>query len=145
MGSSSAPRMTIGKLAREAGVGVETIRFYEREGLLKAPPRDPLSGYRKYEVAEIRRLAFIGRAKDLGFTLREIRDLLDLRASGEVSCAAMQGRAQARLEGVRRKIRDLQHIEAALSALAVACPEVEEGGECPILAALDGGFADEAS
>lgn len=137
------PTLTIGKLARRAKVGVETIRFYEREALLPEPERDPSSGYRRYPESIVARLQFIARAKELGFTLRETRELLDLR-SGPATCGAVRARAEEKIQDVRRKIRDLQRMEAALVALADDCPSSSSGlDDCPILAALEGGFGDE--
>ena len=92
--------LTIGKIARRAGVGVETIRFYEREKLLPVPDRDPSSGYRQYTQATVARLQFITRAKELGFTLREVRELLDLRL-GSASCGPVRVRAEEKVREVR--------------------------------------------
>ena len=132
--------MTIGKVARRAGVGVETIRFYEREKLLPVPARDPSSGYRRYGLATVSRLLFIARAKELGFTLREVRELLDLRA-GVANCGPVRTRAEEKVQDVRRKIEDLQRIEGALLALAESCPG-DDSDDCPILTALDGGLGE---
>jgi len=136
--------LTIGRVARRARVGVETIRFYEREKLLPAPPRDPSSGYRRYPESTVTRLQFIARAKQLGFTLRETRELLELRR-GPASCGTVRARAEEKIDDVRLKIRDLRRIEEALLALAEACPGTGELDGCPILGALEEGFGDEAS
>ena len=132
--------LTIGKIARRAGVGVETIRFYERERLLPEPARDPSSGYRQYPPQTVSRLQFIARAKELGFTLRETRELLELRG-GSANCGTFRARAEEKISQVRQKILDLQRIERALITLADACPG-EDGDVqgCPILGALEGGF-----
>jgi len=140
--SSTNPHtLTIGKVARRAGVGVETIRFYEREKLLPEPARDPSSGYRRYSESVISRLRFIARAKRLGFSLRETRELLDLRA-GPATCRTVRARADEKLTDIRARIADLRRIEQALLALADACPG--DGGldDCPILGALEGGLDD---
>jgi len=140
--NGSQPSLTIGKVAQRAGVGVETIRFYERESLLPEPLRDPSNGYRRYPESTVARLQFIARAKDLGFTLRETRELLGLR-SEPATCSTVRLRAQEKIEGVRRKIRDLQRIEGALLALANDCPATGPLEECPILALLEGAYHDE--
>lgn len=131
--------LTVGKVARLAGVGVETIRFYERENLLPKPARAPSSGYRLYSQDTVQRLAFISRAKELGFTLRETRELLGLRSARSATCESMRARAQDKLDDVRRKIETLQRIEAVLEELADTCPSTADGGlgACPILAALE--------
>ena len=141
----AADTLTIGKVARRAGLGVETIRYYEREKLLPQPARDPSSGYRRYPMSTIARLQFISRAKRLGFTLRETRELLDMRADAAASCADARARAQHKLADVRAKIGDLQRIELALMALADACPGSGELDACPILAALAGSRDQDAS
>lgn len=133
--------LTIGKVAKRAGIGVETIRFYEREQLLPEPARDPSSGYRRYPESTVSRLQFIARAKELGFTLRETRELLELRA-GPATCGTVRARAEDKLDDVRRKIQDLQRIERALLTLAEACPGSGDLDDCPILGALEGGLGD---
>lgn len=126
-----------GELAKHAGVNVETIRFYERKGLLPMPPRRA-SGYRVYPHEDVRRIRFIKRAQDLGFSLGEIRDLLALRARRGTTAAEVRSRAEAKLEDIRRKIADLRAIERALKELTGACPGRGPLGECPILQHLDG-------
>ena len=103
---SEPTTLTIGTVARRAGVGVETIRFYERKKLLPEPARDPSNGYRRYTESAVSRLKFIGRAKELGFTLRETRELLELRG-GPATCGTVRSRAEDKIADVRRKIRDL--------------------------------------
>ena len=126
-----------GKLAELAGVNVETLRFYERKGLLPEPPRSP-SGYREYPPDMVRRLKFIGRAKDLGFSLGEIKELLDLRVQQEVTCADMRVRAHDKLEDVRRKITELRRFERGLKRLMTSCSGRGLVSECAILDFLDG-------
>jgi len=128
--------ITIGKLARRAGVGVETIRFYERKGLLPEPPRTR-SGYRAYPEETVRRLRFIRRAKELGFTLREIRELLALRAGPEATCDAVRERARAKIADIEARIRTLEAMRAALERLAADCPASGPVRACPILDALE--------
>jgi MerR family copper efflux transcriptional regulator len=126
--------MTIGRLAREASVNIDTIRYYERNGLLPQPARKA-SGYREYTEADVRRLRFIMRAKDLGFTLAEIGDLLALSASDDVR--GVKRRAEARMLEVDRKIGELRRMRRGLKALVDACPGHGESRDCPIIAALN--------
>ncbi len=129
--------LTIGEFAKRAGVGVETVRFYERQGLLKEPPRRP-SGHRAYPEAEATRLAFIRRAKDLGFSLAEIKELLSLRADRKAQCGQVKKRTQAKLADVDEKIRTLRRMRRALAKLNAVCDREEvPTSECPILDALD--------
>ncbi len=128
--------LTIGQLARAAGVGVETVRFYERRGLLPAPPRTR-SGYRQYPPETVERIRFIRRAQSIGFTLEEIRELLELRVDEVAACGAVEAKARAKLEQVHAKMEELARIEAALHALVEACRKREPTGECPILEALE--------
>lgn len=127
--------MTIGQVSKLTGVGVETIRFYERSGLLSAPERKS-SGYRVYSEDIVNRLRFIRRAKDLGFSLSEVESLLRLRVDSEVSCVQARQQAIEKITEIEGKIQDLQRIRTALTELISACDEPREGGECPILKAL---------
>lgn len=128
--------LTIGQVARRAGVGVETVRFYERERLLDEPARKA-SGYRQYEESIVARLQFIRRAKELGFTLVEIKDLLSLRLDPSTSCADVKSRAQAKIADIEEKIRTLQRMKKALVKLTKACSGRGPISECPILEGLD--------
>ena len=128
--------LTIGQVARQAGVGVETIRFYERQGLLEEPARKA-SGYRQYTADVVARLRFIRRAKELGFSLREVRELIALRLDPATTCADVRQRAEGKLADVDAKIRDLRRIRKALVRLAASCRGDGPVGECPILEALD--------
>lgn len=128
--------MTIGELARAAGVGVETIRFYERKGLLAEPPRTA-SGYRQYPLEAVERLRFIRRAQGLGFTLEEISELLALRVDEVAACGRVEAQARAKLESVGEKITELTRIEGALERLVAACQARKPTGECPILEELE--------
>ncbi len=131
--------LSIGQLAKLSGVGVETIRFYERKGLIAEPARQASSGYRQYPLDAVRRIRFIRRAKDLGFTLREIQELLELEASPRSTCADVRIKAEAKLVDVHQKIQDLQRIEHALATLTKSCKGSGSTESCPILAALDEG------
>jgi MerR family copper efflux transcriptional regulator len=128
--------LTIGQVAKESGVGVETIRFYEREGLIAKPPRRP-SGYRQYDREVIRRIRFIQRGKELGFSLREIAELLSLRLARGRSCADVKARATAKIEDIESKVAVLERMKEALLRLAAACGGKGSVSECPILDALD--------
>ncbi len=127
---------TIGTLARDAGVHVETVRYYERRGLLKQPR--PSQGYRRYDDEALRLLRFVKRAQELGFSLDEVHELLSLRASKSTrTCARVRAAAEAKLVDVTAKIRDLEAIRQALTKLAEACPTEGAADQCPILGSLD--------
>jgi MerR family copper efflux transcriptional regulator len=123
----------IGQLAQLAGVAVDTLRYYERNDLL-APEARMASGYRRYGETELRRLRFIRRAKALGFSLDEIRDLLALGAEQDV--ARIRDTAQQRLDDVERRIAALQRVRDGLRTLIRACPGHGRAEACPILQAL---------
>ena len=128
--------LTIGRVAKRAGVGVETIRFYERQGLLEDPPRRE-SGYRQYPEEAVARIRFIRRAKDLGFSLREVQELLNLRVDETSSAAEVRSRAEAKITEIAIKIADLERITQALTELIACCSGRGPIGECPILEALE--------
>jgi MerR family mercuric resistance operon transcriptional regulator len=113
--------LTIGALASRAGVGVETIRFYERKGLVRRPPR-PGTGFRLYPEETVARIRFIRQAQTLGFTLQEIRGLLALRVAPGTDCAAVRSRAVAKLANVEARLEELERIQGALAKLIAACP-----------------------
>ncbi|MCU0883351.1 MAG: heavy metal-responsive transcriptional regulator [Beijerinckiaceae bacterium] len=127
----------IGKLAKAAEVRTDTVRYYERLGLL-APPSRTRAGYRSYGTADIERLRFIRRAKSLGFPLDDIRQLLALRADDNARAAAVLTVTRARIAALDTQIRDLHAIAEALSRLADDCPPDAAVSECPILAHLSG-------
>jgi MerR family transcriptional regulator, copper efflux regulator len=124
--------LTIGKVAQQAGVGVETVRFYAREGLIAVPPRRAL-GFRHYPVETVARLQFIQRAKQLGFSLKEIRDLLELRIGHDATCAEVRQRAYSKVTDIEERIRDLQRMRKALRSLAESCQGSGPVSDCPIL------------
>jgi MerR family mercuric resistance operon transcriptional regulator len=128
--------VTIGKVARLAEVGVETVRFYERQGLIDKPPRRE-SGYRQYPEETVRRLRFIKRAKELGFTLKEIKELLSLRIEPETTCADVRRRAEAKIDDIEQRVRTLQRMKKALAKLTMACRGRGPVSQCPILEALE--------
>lgn len=127
--------MTIGELASRAGVNVQTVRYYERRGILREPERTA-SGYRQYRPDALARLRFVKGAQELGFTLGEIGDLLDLRVEDPRSCAVVAERTRSKLADVRRKIRELQRMESVLERLGSACATRTPTAECPILESL---------
>lgn len=128
--------MTIGKVAKESGVGVETVRFYEREGLLQQPARK-LSGYRQYEPEAIIRLRFIKNAQRLGFTLREIKELLALRIDPGATRAQVRQQAIAKIEDIDQRIEELKRMKRALAPLIRACDGKGTVKGCPILEGID--------
>lgn len=123
-------------VARQGGVNLESIRFYEREGLLPRPPRTA-SGYRVFTPDDVRRVRFIKRAQELGFSLREIKDLLALRFDPDTSCADVRKRAETKLADIDRKISDLKRMRKVLARLTTACPGRGNLDGCPILESLD--------
>lgn len=127
--------LTIGQVAEQAGVGLETVRFYERKGLIAEPDRKP-SGYRQYDESVVDRLRFIRRAKDLGFTLAEIKDLLSLRIDPGSTCSDVKTRAEAKIADISEKICSLQLMKKALLKLSKECQSQGATSECPILEAL---------
>lgn len=129
--------MTIGRVAKQAGVGIETVRFYEREGLLVTPARSA-SGYRLYDTDVVARLQFVRRAKELGFTLNEIKELLSLRVDSTISRQDVRARAKTKIEGIENKIKTLQRMKKALVRLIQECCGKGNGAECPILRSLEG-------
>ncbi len=129
--------LTIGKLAKEAGVNLETVRYYERRGLLPKPPRSTSSGYRQFPEDAPRRLRFIRRAQDLGFSLKEIGELLSLRVSRRTTSAAIRARAEAKMADIQKKIESLESMKKTLQKLTIVCDGCAPLAECPILDSLD--------
>lgn len=128
--------MTIGQLAAEAGVNVETVRFYERKGLIAQPSR-PQEGYRRYDPQTGRRIRFIREAQELGFSLTEIRQLLALRVDPRTSCAEVKSAAEAKIGSIDEKIKALKAMRIALVVITNTCSGEGPTAECPILDALD--------
>lgn len=128
--------LSIGQVARQAGVGVETVRFYEREGLLEEPMRRA-SGYRQYSQEAVIQIRFIKRAQQLGFSLKEIAELLALRVDGKTSCEQVKERAAAKLAEVERKMVELQRMRQALLQVASLCTGEGPSSRCPMLDALE--------
>jgi MerR family mercuric resistance operon transcriptional regulator len=131
---SRGPALTIGELSRSTGVNIETIRFYEREGILPKPPRSA-GGHRIYDRDQLMRLHFVRRSRELGFSLDEVRGLLQLVAGGSYTCAEVKAVTLDHLADVRRKIADLRRLERTLAEVASKC----KGGkvpDCPVIEAL---------
>lgn len=128
--------LTIGGLAGAVGVNVQTVRYYERRGLLPKPKRRS-SGYREYLSSDVARLEFIRRAQALGFTLSEIQQLLALRVDPRTTPEAVHRRVEEKIAAVEGKISDLTRISSALQTMAAACHTHGALGECPFLEALE--------
>jgi len=127
-------KMSRGSLAKQTGVNIETIRYYEKIGLIPDPDRSS-GGHRIYDQSHLKRLSFVRRSRELGFTLHEIRELLELVDGGDYTCAEVRDRTMFHLDDVATKIRDLQKIQRTLRTMASKC----DGGlvpECPIVDAL---------
>ncbi len=129
-------KMTIGQVAREAGIGIETIRFYEREGLLERPARRQ-SGYRQFEPEAVSRLRFIKQAQRLGFTLREVRELLALKLDPTAKRSQLRERALAKVADIDQRINDLKRMKKSLAPLIKACDGKGTLEGCPILNAIE--------
>lgn len=136
MKETSTECLTIGETARRAGVGVETVRFYEREGLIAHPPRTA-AGYRQFPPEAVDRIRFTQRAKELGFSLREIKELLALRTAPDSRCEDIRQKAEKKIADINEKVRHLKKIKEALTTLKCECDEAVSVRECPILEALE--------
>ena len=128
--------MLIGAISRRTGVNIETIRYYERIGVMPTPRRSD-SGQRLYDEAQLNRLAFVKRSRELGFTLKEVRALLALIDSGSMTCGEVHGLTIKHLQEVRKKIADLRKLEQALDDLATQCSRGNVP-DCPIVETLYG-------
>jgi DNA-binding transcriptional MerR regulator len=129
--------MTIGELAKKVGVNVQTIRYYEREGLLPDAHRWPDSGYRDFDDEAVLRLKFIRSAKDLGFTLREIKELLDMRILPGESCAEVRQMIGTKLADLDRRMTEMRRLRRTLVKLEKACGQRAAGTTCPALWAIE--------
>ncbi|WP_157018066.1 MerR family transcriptional regulator [Mesorhizobium xinjiangense] len=130
----SGKRLQRAELARRTGCNLETIRYYEKIGMMPDPPRTA-SGYRIYDDSHVSRLRFILRARELGFSIEQVRGLLDLVDGGRQTCAEVKERTERHLCDVRAKIADLKRIEKVLATTAAQCSG-EDVPECPVLEAL---------
>lgn len=131
-----AAELTIGKVARSAGLSIDTVRYYEREGLLEKPSRTA-SRYRHYTPDAVARLRFVRQAKELGFSLHEIKELLSLRLAPGTSCADVRAHAEHKIADVDRRIASLKRVRGALTKLTSACSGKGPVSHCPILEALE--------
>lgn len=129
--------LSTGELAKQGGVNLESIRFYERERLLPKPPRTR-SGYRVFSEESVRRVRFIKRTQELGFTLKEIKELLALRVDPATTCADIRERAEAKITDIDGKIRVLQAMKKVLKQMADTCPSRGPTSACSILESLNG-------
>ena len=127
--------MRIGQVAKLVGVSVETIRFYEKQRLIPVPQRND-SGYREYPETVIERLTFICRAKDLGFSLKEVKELLSLGEEANATCAEVKQRTELKIIDVDKRIEDLTRIKQGLLGLISFCPGQGPVSECPIIKTL---------
>ncbi len=126
-----------GEVARRAGVNVETLRYYEREGILPEPPRR-ISGYREYPPETVDLIRFVKRAQELGFSLKEVQGLLDLRQTPRRAPGKVPRLVKTKIDEIEHKIRDLEAMRRALGELLCACEEKSGGSSCPIIASLSG-------
>ena len=126
-----------GEVAKRAGVNVETLRFYEREGILPEPPRRT-SGYREYPPETVDLIRFIKRAQELGFSLKEVQGLLDLRQAPRRAPGRVPRLVKTKIDEIEHKIRDLEAMRRALGELLCACEEKTGSACCPIIASLSG-------
>jgi MerR family mercuric resistance operon transcriptional regulator len=127
---------TVGELAKRARVNTETLRYYEKRGLMPRPRRSE-SGYRRYSKSDVSRLRFIRRAQELGFSLKEILELLCPRVDPDTTCSDIRKQAHVKLANIDEKIRTLKRFKTALSELASACAGSGPTSECPILEYLE--------
>lgn len=128
--------LTIGEVAAGAKVNIETMRYYERRGLVPKPPRS-VSNYRVYPEDTVKRVRFVKRAQELGFSLKEIKELLTLRASPRARCGDIRERASEKIEDIDAKIRTLRAMRKSLSKLVSECSGKGPITNCPILEAID--------
>jgi MerR family mercuric resistance operon transcriptional regulator len=129
-------KLSIGQLAKQANVNLETIRYYERRGLISEPPRSE-SGYRQYSADDLQRTKFIKRAQALGFSLKEIAELLSLRVEPDTTCGDVKARVETKIEDVEQRIADLEQIKGALLRLSKKCTGTGPASRCPILEELN--------
>jgi Hg(II)-responsive transcriptional regulator len=128
--------MRSGQVARRAGVNVETLRYYERRGLLPAPPREG-SGYRAYDPDAVRIVRFVKRAQELGFSLDEVEALLGLAAGGPDGCEAVQRLTEERITELDRRIADLQAMRGSLERLLATCQRPRTQRVCPLIRSIE--------
>ncbi|MBN22433.1 MAG: hypothetical protein CL678_14210 [Bdellovibrionaceae bacterium] len=135
--AAKSTQYTAGRLAKAAGVNIQTVRFYDREGILVPKSRTD-AGYRLYDQEGLKRLSFIQQAKDLGFTLAEIKELLGLRIRSVQCCDRVQKKTEKKLEDIQTKIRQLKKLEKTLKQLVQNCKDRVISDQCPILERMEG-------
>jgi len=128
-------KLTIGQLAKKANVNLETIRYYERRGLLPEPPRNK-SGHRQYSLEEVKRTEFIKRCQALGFSLKEVSELISLKVIPGTTCGDIKARVETKIADVEKRIVDLEKIREALLRMSSKCIGKGPVGQCPILEEL---------
>jgi len=128
--------LRIGEVAKKSHVSVETVRFYEREGLITLPKRT-VSGYRQYSESAIKQIQFIQHAKTLGFSLKEIGELIKLKSTRDARCTSIKATAKAKITDIQEKIDALERMKTALQPLVVRCKASDPISDCPILNSLD--------
>jgi Hg(II)-responsive transcriptional regulator len=128
--------MKVSELAKSAGVNPQTVRYYEREGLLEEPARDH-SGYREYDESAAHRLRFICEAKKIGFTLREIRELMGLESHEPKSCGCVQTIVETKLKDLEERLKAMRRMKKLLQQLHGRCSESDPDAVCPVLEILD--------
>ena len=128
--------LTIGEVAERAKVHIETLRYYERRGLVASPPRS-IANYRLYPEDAVRRVRFIKRAQELGFSLKEIKELLSLRAAPEAGCAEVRAHTEAKIKDIDEKIGSLTAMKSVLTKLVAECSGEGPLTDCPILDTLE--------
>jgi Hg(II)-responsive transcriptional regulator len=132
--------LTIGVLAEQTGVGVETVRFYERKGLIQQPTRKA-KGYRQYQSEDAIRIRFIKRAQELGFTLKEVKELFELNASPRATCSDVKKKTDIKIEEIESKIKDLQRMRRSLKELSETCGDSKQAvTQCRILNCFESGW-----
>ncbi len=135
--------MKVGELAKKAGINLETMRYYERIGLMPKPKRQE-SRYRYYDETDLSRVRFIVRSKELGFTLKETKELLSMRIDSDTKCVDMKELALRKITDIQMKIRDLESIASNLQSLVKQCSDGQVSlAECPIVNSLDEGWRKE--
>ncbi len=132
MQSNKITKFTAGRLAKEVGINIQTIRFYDRQGILKPSSRTG-AGYRVYDQESLKRLTFIIQAKELGFSLREIKELLALRVRSAQTCDRVQKKSKEKLKDIQNKIVHLKKLEKTLKRLVSDCENRVVSDQCPIL------------
>lgn len=128
--------MRTGQVARQAGVNVETLRYYERRGLLAAPPRES-SGYRAYSTDAVRVVRFVKRAQELGYSLDDVEALIDLASGGPDGCEVVQRLTEERIAELNRRLADLKAMRGSLQRLLITCHRARRDRECPLIRSIE--------